>query len=297
MFKYRPDELSNTFLNITAPNSVGLSIGGGAYPNNINRSYGTIGVIDISGKYIASQTIVSGNNKLIYPSIVGINTYAPKTDNYVMDINGPIHLENNEISSTIITSFEIISADFCKKNSNIGIIVGPPNQFNILDSLNKFIHNSFITIDGGKSWKSTNIADLSSGGLNIANVNLLSSSIVLDPSNNDNFYIFTVGTAIDVSLNGDFYYSYNSGTTWNAITLQTSSSSTVIYTFNHINITNYSAYISTNDKYLSNGQFYIVSLVSFFNGDNNNRIKTISNKSTGSLFGKYVDTYYYHHKF
>ena len=33
-----------------------------------------------------------------YHSTVGINTFEPKYDRYVLDVNGPIHIDNGEIT-------------------------------------------------------------------------------------------------------------------------------------------------------------------------------------------------------
>ena len=52
---------SNTFLNIITPNKMGMAVGGGAFPVDINRSVGVIGLVDISGNMSPVQTIVSGN--------------------------------------------------------------------------------------------------------------------------------------------------------------------------------------------------------------------------------------------
>ena len=48
---------SNTFLRITTPNKVGLSIGGGANPYNTLLPMGTIGISDNGGNYYQNQIL------------------------------------------------------------------------------------------------------------------------------------------------------------------------------------------------------------------------------------------------
>jgi hypothetical protein len=60
---------------------------------------GTFGIIDASSNYIPTQTIVSGSNNVKYKTTLGINTHAPRIDNYVVDINGPVHMTNGEVTN------------------------------------------------------------------------------------------------------------------------------------------------------------------------------------------------------
>ena len=90
------DEKSNTFLNLITPaNKKGLLLGGGSHPLHENRS---IGIIDVSGNQLDKQSkpaqiIVEGKNDKKYPKTIGFNTFVPKVDNYLLDINGEVNLK------------------------------------------------------------------------------------------------------------------------------------------------------------------------------------------------------------
>ena len=98
------DNSSNTFAIIGAPNKIGAAIGGGPYPLDTTRSMNTVGLSDISGSYISSINIISGKDPLKYDTTVGINTFQPRTEKYVLDINGPVHIDNGDIRA--INSFK-----------------------------------------------------------------------------------------------------------------------------------------------------------------------------------------------
>ena len=136
------DNISNTQLNIITPDKHGMRLIGGVYPNDKSRG---MAVIDVSN-LTPSQMIITGNSITKYHSTIGINTYAPKVDQYVLDINGPIHVNNGEVTKMATVPFEI------KSMSGIGltgIAIGTPytseKQFSV-----------YRTIDGGQTW--TNMA-------------------------------------------------------------------------------------------------------------------------------------------
>jgi hypothetical protein len=101
------DSSSNTFMNIITPNKKGLSIGGGVYPNDQSRSMGSIGWRDTNANYTPSINIISGNSNIKHKTTVGINTYAPATEDYTFDVNGPIHVKNGELTITNQSNMEI----------------------------------------------------------------------------------------------------------------------------------------------------------------------------------------------
>ena len=140
------DNSSNTFLNITSPNKYGLAIGGGAFPNDDARAFGTIG-LNLQNNYYPIQTMVSSTNNIYYKSTIGINTYAPKTENYILDINGPTRINNGEITQTFQTTYEATNMCFSKRNGNFGILCGSPVTTNP-----PFYLKTNTTIDGGKTW-------------------------------------------------------------------------------------------------------------------------------------------------
>lgn len=103
------DNSSVAFLNMIKPDKGGYVLGGGAYTNDKSRQMGTMGLLDTSGTYIPSQMIVSGNNAGKYRSTIGFNTYSPRVDKYVVDINGPVHITNGQLKLASIATFEIKS--------------------------------------------------------------------------------------------------------------------------------------------------------------------------------------------
>jgi hypothetical protein len=91
------DNSSNTFTIIGAPNKIGAALGGGPYPFDTSRGMNTIGLSDQSGNYNSAINIISGKDNLKYSSTIGINTFKPRTEKYVLDINGPIHIDNGDM--------------------------------------------------------------------------------------------------------------------------------------------------------------------------------------------------------
>ena len=178
------DNSSNTFLNIQTPTKHGVSIGGGAYMNDKNRSVGIIGVNDNSGAFIQAQTIVSSNSLNNYPFTIGINTYSPRTEQYILDINGPMHITNGFIKQ-VYSQSSVINKIWCLNNGNC-IAVG--NTINNIPTL-LFSNNS------SKTW---NLA------LNIpSNVNNL-NAITL-------YYINNTKSAIIILSQNTYLYTIDNG--------------------------------------------------------------------------------------
>ena len=163
------DISSNTFMYLTTPNKKGVGIGGGAYPGDINRSMGTIGLTDSSGQYTPTQMIVSGTDKIKYKTTTGINTFKPRVDNYVLDINGPIHIDNGDITNTSDQNFEIYSMSMAKNYKNNILAIGSSYDVTTVDYTYYDTHSEgFITIqifrerllksiDYGRSWNAIDI--------------------------------------------------------------------------------------------------------------------------------------------
>ena len=145
------DANSITFLNIMTPEQMGWKWGGGVFPNDSKRNMSTMGYIDENNKYIQSETIVSGNSLVKTRSTIGINTYSPKTEIYIMDINGPVCIQHQEIHLIAKVNFEIVSVSFSNQYPfyNYGIAIGKSNTID-----NQYIFKYFylLTNDGGKTW-------------------------------------------------------------------------------------------------------------------------------------------------
>jgi hypothetical protein len=198
------DSSSNTFMNIVTPNKQGLSIGGGVYPNDQNRSMGTIGWSDSSANYTPSINIVSGNSNIRYKSTIGINTYSPTTESYVVDVNGPIHIKNGELTISQQADMEIKYLAIGKTAPNYALALGSPYTYSGDEPYN-YRQKIYYTSNSGETWNQN--FDLS-GGL-----------IEEDPN-----FSFRSAYIVDSSLSiiggdsGTAFYSYNGfASNWKAI--------------------------------------------------------------------------------
>ena len=149
------DLSSNTFMYLTTSDKKGSGIGGGAYPDDVTRSMGVIILRDSSGQHTPSQIIVTGNDIVKYKTTTGINTFKPRLDNYVLDINGPIHVDNGDITNTNNQNFEIYSMSNPKKYKNNILAVG--SSVDIIGTDNIYREKLLKSIDYGKSWSTLDI--------------------------------------------------------------------------------------------------------------------------------------------
>jgi hypothetical protein len=150
---------------ITTPNKNGLGIGGGAYPSDVDRSMGTVGLTDSSGQYTPVQMIVSGKEKIKNKTTTGINTFKPRVDNYVLDINGPIHIDNGDITNVSGNiNFEIYSMSMAKNYKNNMLALGSSYDVTtfiydngISQPQNIYREKILKSTDYGKSWNAIDI--------------------------------------------------------------------------------------------------------------------------------------------
>jgi hypothetical protein len=146
------DNASNTFMNIVSPdNNLGIQIGGGSFPKDPTRS---MGIIDVYHEGTDTTTtpammIISGNTFTKYNSTTGFNTFAPKYNDYAVDINGPLHLNNGEIKKTADVTFRV--AKMGSFGSLYGMAIGAQGTDN-----NPLTHYPFVTTNGGKNWVKIN---------------------------------------------------------------------------------------------------------------------------------------------
>lgn len=287
------DYSSNTFLKLITPDYKGLAVGGGAYPNDTTRSFGTTGLLNLSGNFVGTQTIVaSKNNPYAIPTTLGINTYCPKTDNYCMDVNGPSHYENNSVSSVFTSNFEIKRMKFCKTDPKYGIIIGSPNTLST-----PFNHQHYQTNNRGANWTSFTIDTV-----NTLNSDFLSTSVsLLDAfifTYSSSVYTFIVGSAnVDYiqnpldkpAVNGFILYSRDSGSTWNPI-LSTGGLSDVgpLNGISIANINNNSTLAIITSTF---GQFYTINISSIFNSSSPAQFFSFVPTSTGNVIPKCVANY------
>ena len=146
------DNNSNTFLRLVDPSNEGLSISAGSYPNDLTRTSSAFGLTDNTGKYRVNQTIVSGSSAIKYYATTGFNTYAPRTDNYIMDINGPTHISNGEINQMAKFDFEVLQTSFSKTARNFGIAVGTPSPKITVNNVSRNPQYISYTSDSGVTW-------------------------------------------------------------------------------------------------------------------------------------------------
>ena len=154
------DTSSNTFLNIVNPNKQGLRIGGGAYPVDLSRNMAIFGVLDICQNLTPTQMIVSGNNSVKCKSTTGFNTFAPITEKYTVDINGPVIITNTEISTIVEPNIQINNTGTSKNPAfyntlvvGVGIsrvtsIEGTPDDEKTYETI------IWTSNNGGQNWKS-----------------------------------------------------------------------------------------------------------------------------------------------
>jgi hypothetical protein len=175
----------------------------------------TLGVTNPS--FIPAQEIVSGKNTLYYRTTTGFNTFSPKTENYVVDINGPTHIGNGELMTLVTTNFQITAMKFSKINPLVGFAVGTPTS----QQENNFFTQYFAsTTNGGKSWTVTPSGipytyELGSFGESSEIMNIF----VYD---NNNVYIASRN-------NNYFYYSINGGATFTYVNIATINKYNTLY--------------------------------------------------------------------
>ena len=195
------DSSANTFIYMNpAINKRGSAFGGGIAPYATSRAMAMVGLTGSTGEYIHSQMTVASTNKYKYPSTLGINTYRPRTEDYVLDVNGPMHLGNGEINTVAENSYEIINMNFSKTDVNYGIAVGSPStKSNGVSAQYKQI--LLYTQNGGKTWGKSDILLGTSIADNV--INVINHVHVVD----------STYSAIAAN-NGLLYLSNNSGISW-----------------------------------------------------------------------------------
>lgn len=193
------DNSAIMFMNMINPNNTGFSIGGGTCPYDSSRNMGTIGMMDVSSVvFIPSQTIVSGSSTTQYKTTTGINTYKPRVDSYVLDINGPVHVTNGETTVIAKPLWQVNNMKFCRDNMNYGIAIGCPSQ--VTDS--SYALQSYYTNDAGKSWYYSDVLSINDGNTENG-INVMNALYVYDAN-----YAFTYGDGMIG------YYTYDGGAHW-----------------------------------------------------------------------------------
>jgi photosystem II stability/assembly factor-like uncharacterized protein len=233
------DSYSNTFLNIIGSPDLsgqtrGISIGGGTYPFDLSRSMGVIGWTDNVGVFQPSQIIVSGNDPIKNKCTIGINTNFPKTDGFVLDINGPTRLSNGTVVNIGNQPFEIVTMGISRNNPNTIIAVGSPSA--VGDGY--YIpspHYAYVSQDGGSSWNSYLIT---------ATTPQINFQFQDYTGYLTSIYVYNSSYAVIGSDNGYFFYTVDGGKNWANIFLNSPSYSNYVR----------SIYMTTYDN---GGNFYV----------------------------------------
>lgn len=187
------DISSSAFINIVTPNKNGFSIGGGAYPRDISRTMGTIGLTPTDASYLPTHVMVTNKNIDKHKISVGINTYSPESNKYTMDINGPTRVGNGEMHIKYYSNFQQSSVHFSKTNPKFGVIVGSP-----FSKTDVFAYKFLTTSDGGVTWRVSTDFLITSGGLlgelfkTTTNYDILDAYTIND---NEFFFIGTINSA------------------------------------------------------------------------------------------------------
>ena len=222
---------SNTFFRIVTPEKKGLSIGGGCHPSDHSRSMGTIGTTDICGNYTQNMMIVSGTNPVKYNSTLGLNNYKPLVDDYVMDINGPVHIDNGNITVINKVQYQIYSIAV-SPYKNFVIAVGSSTDISgsyvDVSGVSKYRQQITISYDYGKTWILKSLSSDAFGSGNEKNNYTLNNVFIYD-----NSYAFIVGNRRTL------IYTMDGGKTWANTLFQDVNTNTIteLYNFQQIIVT------------------------------------------------------------
>lgn len=196
------DNSSNTQVRLVGPSGEGLSLIGGSFPNDTSRSMGAMHLLDTSNNLISSYTILSGKDPTKYFSTFGLNTYAPKTEKYTLDVNGPTRIGNGEINTIASPNFEIKFMKFSKFDRLSGIAVGTPTIVFSSDPTvqPRYIQNIYYTKNGGITWINS-----------IYGLEFLENN----PNEFTCLYVCDAKFAILGTTLSRLLYTYDGGVTWN----------------------------------------------------------------------------------
>lgn len=203
------DPSNNTNIKlVSAKSGKGAHITGGVYPDgSYNKNMAMFGLTDLSNGFTPNHMILSGTEKHNKLSTLGINTFKPSINQYVLDVNGPMHINNVEINTVTESLFEYQSMSFSKINSLTGIACGAPSN-SISPNYTQFLVH---TNDGGKNWLLSNIYEQENENepeesTETTNIIDFKQSFIMDGS-----YGFIAGNGSKI------YFTKNGGVDWKNI--------------------------------------------------------------------------------
>jgi len=214
----------STFMYMTSQNKYGAAIGGGQYPNT-NRVMSVRGLVDASAVNLFTpfETVVSSVNLDKYLATVGVNTYSPRTESCILDVNGPVHIDNGDINSVISMGFQVKYLNQAIKPSASNFVMAVGTSIDISGSFqvtingvnfNAYRHPIYFSSDFGKTWKtvtiypSNNIDPITLEPLPNA---VLKGDFLNQVATYDATYAFITGN------NNTLIYTYNGGYDWQDI--------------------------------------------------------------------------------
>ena len=158
------DNSSTTFSHLLTPDTKGLSIGGGAHVYDISRSMGFIGLATTDASFLPVQSYVSNSDTVLYRTTMGVNTYAPRMNKYVMDVNGPTRIGNGELHPMVYHSSKITSIKSSREYPEYIFAGGRREKTKGTD--NNYPTYGFASMDAGESWKKINVDEYISARTN-----------------------------------------------------------------------------------------------------------------------------------
>lgn len=144
------DNSSTTFSHLLTPDTKGLSIGGGAHVYDESRSMGFIGLATTDTSFLPVQTCVSNPSTVLYRTTMGVNTYVPRMNKYVMDVNGPTRIGNGELHPMVYHSSKITSIKSSREYPEYIFASGRREKMKGTD--NNYPTFGFASTDAGESW-------------------------------------------------------------------------------------------------------------------------------------------------
>ena len=200
------DPSSNTTMRlVSAKSGKGAQIIGGVYPDkNDDKNMAMFGLTDLSNNFTPNHMVLSGSERHNKLTTLGINTYKPLIDEYVLDINGPIHINNTEINTVVKSNFEYQSMSFSRINPLYGIASGSPSS--IIDT--QYTQILLHTSDGGKNWIQSNIYEKE------ANENAEEGTEDTNRIDYKESFLFDLSYGIIGGQDNKVYYTKNGGIDW-----------------------------------------------------------------------------------
>ena len=200
------DPSNNTNMRlVSAKSGKGAQITGGVYPDkNDDKNMAMFGLTDLSNNFTPNHMILSGSEKHNKLTTLGINTYKPLVDEYVLDINGPVHINNTEINTVVTSDFEYQSMSFSKINPLFGIACGSPSSIIDTEYTQILLHTS----DGGKNWTQSNIYEKETGET------LEEGDADTNKIDYKETFLFDLSYGIIGGQDGNIYYTKNGGIDW-----------------------------------------------------------------------------------